>query len=445
MSAPETRYAKSGDLSIAYQVVGDGPLDLVLVPGFVTHVEMGWESRPYARFLERLASFSRLIIFDKRGSGLSDPASGAPTLEERMDDLRAVLDAAGSERAALFGISEGGPMSILFAATYPDRASALVLHGAMARSTEAPDYPWAAPAEAFRESVREFIVPSWGRPDGVIMEIFNPSSADDPEEREFLARFERHAASPAMSAWIFEMSLDIDVRAVLPVLHLPTLVSHRHGDRVVNRRAGHWLADQIVGARYVELPGQDHLPWFGDQDAVLDEAQEFLTGVRSAPEPDRVLATVMFIDIVESTKRAFEVGDRRWRDILETHLAAVRRELTRFRGREIKTLGDGLLATFDGPARGINCGRAIAEEARRLGLEVRVGLHTGECELIGEDVGGIAVHIGARVVSLAEPGEVLVSSTVRDLVAGSGLEFVDRGQHALKGVPGERRLYAVQN
>jgi pimeloyl-ACP methyl ester carboxylesterase len=442
---PETRYAKSGDLNIAYQVIGDGSLDLVLVPGYVTHVEMGWEARPYARFLRRLGSFSRLIIFDKRGSGLSDPASGAPTLEERMDDVRAVMDAAGCERAALFGVSEGGPMSILFAATYPDRISALVLHGAMARSTEAPDYPWAAPAEAIRQSVREFLVPSWGRPDGVVLEIFNPSIANDPEAREFLARFEHNAASPAMAAWIFEMSLDIDVRHVLPSVQAPTLVLHRRGDRVVNRRAGVWLAGQIPGARFHEVQGQDHLPWTGDQDAVLDEIQEFLTGVRASPEPDRVLATVMFIDIVDSTKRAAEVGDRRWREILEAHQGSVRRELVRFRGREVKTLGDGSLATFDGPARAIRCGLSIVEASRARGLEARIGLHSGEVELMGDDVGGIAVHLAARVGDTAGPNEVLVSSTVKDLVAGSGLAFDDRGEHALKGVPGEWRLYAVRN
>ena len=444
MGIRATRYARSGELNIAYQVIGDGPLDVVIVPGYVTHVEMMWEYRPYGRFLERLASFSRLIIFDKRGSGLSDPTSGAPTLEERMDDVRAVMDAAGSERAALFGVSEGGPMSILFAATYPERVSALVLHGAMARSTEAPDYPWAAPADAYRQSVTEFIAPSYGLPDGVILEIFNPSLADDPEAREWLARFERYAASPAMAAWIFEMSLDIDVRHVLPALHIPTLVLHRRGDRVVNRRAGEWLAGQIAGARFVELNGQDHLPWVGDQDAVLDEVQEFLTGVRSAPEPERVLATVMFVDIVGSTARAADVGDRRWRELLETYQAAIRRELTRFRGREVKSLGDGSMASFDGPARAIRCGASIIEAARSLGMEVRVGLHTGEVELMENDLGGIAVHIGARVSALADPGEVLVSSTVKDLVAGSGLEFEDRAEHELKGVPGAWRLFAVK-
>jgi class 3 adenylate cyclase len=403
---------------------------------------MGWESRLYARFLERLASFSRLIIFDKRGTGLSDPVEGAPTLEERMDDVRAVMDAAGSDRAALFGISEGGPMSVLFAATYPDRTSALILHGAMARATEAPDYPWAAPAEALRKSAREFIAPAWGRGD-VVMEIFAPSHADDAEEIDYLGRFQRNAASPAMSLRIFEMSLDIDVRHVLTAIQAPTLVLHRHGDRVVNRRAGAWLAEQIPGARFVELPGIDHLAWFGDQDSVLEEVQEFLTGVRSAPQPDRVLATVMFIDIVGSTQRASELGDRRWRDLLETHQAGVRAELARFRGREVKTLGDGFMATFDGPARGIRCGLGVIGAVRSLGLEARVGLHTGEVEVMGDDVGGIAVHIAARVGALAGPGEVLVSSTVKDLVAGSGITFADRGAHELKGVPDSWRLFAV--
>jgi class 3 adenylate cyclase len=323
--------------------------------------------------------------------------------------------------------------------------SALVLHGAMARSTEAPDYPWAAPADAYRQSLFEFIVPSWGMPDGVVLEIFTPSDADDPEAREFLARFERHAASPAMSAWIFEMSLDIDVRHVLSAIHVPTLVLHRRGDKVVNRRAGRWLADQIPGASFVELSGQDHLPWSGDQDTVLDEAQEFLTGVRAAPEPDRVLATVMFVDIVDSTKRAAEVGDRRWREILESHQQSVRHELARFRGNEVKTLGDGSLATFDGPARAVRCGKSIIEAARSRSLKARVGLHSGEVELMGDDVGGIAVHIAARVGALAGSGEVLVSSTVKDLVAGSGLEFDDRGARELKGVPGEWRLFAVRS
>jgi pimeloyl-ACP methyl ester carboxylesterase len=443
MAPPSTQYAKSGETSIAYQVVGEGPIDLVLVLGFTTHLELQWESPPMARFFERLSSFSRLIIFDKRGTGLSDPVTEAPTLEQRIDDVRAVMDAAGSERAALLGISEGGPMGVLFAATHPDRVSALVLHGAMGRTTEAPDYPWASPAEALRESAAEFIAPYWGQQAEGMVELFAPSFAGDPQAVEFTARFERSSASPAMVQQIFEMFLDIDVRAILPTIQAPTLVTHRRGDRVVNRRAGEELASQIPGARYVELPGIDHLPWAGDAEGVLGEIEEFLTGARSTPEPDRVLATVMFTDIVGSTERAAEVGDARWRELLSAHQAAVRRELRQFGGHEVKTLGDGYLATFDGPARAIHCGREIAEAARSLGLEVRIGLHCGEVELMDEDVGGIAVHIAARVGALAAADEVLVSSTVKDLVAGSGIQFVDRGAQRLKGVPDEWRLFVV--
>jgi pimeloyl-ACP methyl ester carboxylesterase len=443
MSTPPTRYAKSGDASIAYQVVGDGPLDLVLVLGFATHLELQWESPPFARFFERISSFSRMITFDKRGTGLSDPVTEVPTLEERIDDVRAVMDAAGSERAALFGISEGGPMSVLFAATHPARVTALVLYGAMGRTTEAPDYPWASPVEALRESAAEFIVPYWGQQAEGMVELFAPSFAHDPQAVDFTARMERSAASPAMVQQIFEMFLDIDVRAVLPAIHVPTLVLHRRGDRVVSRRAGEELAAQIPHARYVELPGIDHLPWAGDSEDVLGEIEEFLTGTRSVPEPDRVLATVMFTDMVGSTERATELGDARWRELLSAHQAAVRRELVRFRGREVKTLGDGCLATFDGPARAIRCGGAIAEAAHSSGLEVRIGLHSGEVELMDEDVGGIAVHIAARIGALAGAGEVLVSSTVKDLVAGAGIRFVDRGATRLKGISDEWRLFAA--
>jgi class 3 adenylate cyclase len=443
MSPPSTHYAKSGDVSIAYQVVGDGPIDLVLVLGYATHVELQWESPLFARSFERISSFSRLILFDKRGTGLSDPVSEVPTLEQRIDAVRAVMDAAGSERAALFGVSEGGPMSVLFAATHPERVTALVLYGAMGRTTEAPDYPWAQPAEALRESAVEFIAPYWGIEAEAMVELFTPSLAGDREAVEFTARMERSAASPAMMQQIFEMFLDIDVRAVLPTVHVPTLVLHRHGDRVVNRRAGQDLAARIPGARYVELPGIDHLPWAGDAEAVLGEVEEFLTGARSLPEPERVLATVMFTDLVGSTERAAKLGDARWRELLSAHQAAVRRELARFRGREVKTLGDGCLATFDGPARAIRCGHAIAEAARSAGLEVRIGLHSGEVELMEDDVGGIAVHIAARVGALAAAGEVLVSSTVKDLVAGSGIRFVDRGTKNLKGISDEWRLFAA--
>jgi len=401
------------------------------------------EEPTLARFFERLAGFSRLMLFDKRGTGLSDRMAGVANLEERMDDVRAVMDAVGSERAALFGISEGGPMSVLFAATHPERVGALVLHGAMGRTTEAPDYPWASPAEALRESVAEFIAPYWGRDAEGMLELFAPSFAGDPEARAMTERLERSAASPAMVQQIFEMFLDIDVRAVLPTIHVPTLVIHRHGDRVVNRRAGQELAARIPGARYLELPGIDHLPWAGDMEAILGEVEEFLTGARSVPEPDRVLATVMFTDIVGSTERAAEIGDARWRELLSAHQAEVRSELTRFRGHEVKTLGDGSLATFDGPARAIRCGQGIAQAARSSGLEVRIGLHAGEVELMGEDVGGIAVHIAARVGALAAPGEVLVSSTVKDLVAGSGITFEDQGTKQLKGISDEWRLFAA--
>lgn len=443
MRSPPTEYAESDGASIAYQVVGDGPIDVVLVLGFATHVELQWEAPPFARFFERIGAFSRLIIFDKRGSGLSDPVIEAPTLEQRVDDVRAVMDDAGSERAALFGVSEGAPMSALFAATYPGRVSALVLHGAMGRTTEAPDYPWAAPAEALRESAAEFILPYWGRQAAGMVELFAPSLVDDPQAVEFAARMERTAASPAMVQRIFEMFLDTDVRDILGSIHVPTLVLHRHGDRVVNRRAGEELAKRIPGARYVELPGIDHLPWAGNVRPVLDEIEEFLTGNRPVPEPDRVLATVMFMDVVGSTKRAAALGDQRWRELLSAHLGATRRELARFRGREVKTLGDGCFATFDGPARAVQCGWAIAEAARSLGLEVRIGLHCGEVELVGDDVSGIAVHLAARVSAVAAPSEVLVSNTVKDLVAGSGIQFIDRGVQHLKGIPDEWRLFAA--
>jgi class 3 adenylate cyclase len=441
---PETRYARSGDVHIAYQVFGEGDLDVVLVNGFVTHVELAWEHEPSARFLARLGSFARVITFDRRGSGLSDPVSEAPTLEERMDDVRAVMDAAGSERAALIGISEGVPMCILFAATYPDRVRALVSSGGLARTTEAPDYPWASPADALIESAREFLVPYWGRDSEALVELFAPSLAHDPEVLATSARLERSAASPGMVQKIFEMFLDVDVRDVLGAIHVPTLILHRRQDRVVNRRAGRHLAERIPGSRYVELEGIDHLPWAGDADAVLGEVEEFLTGARTAPEADRVLATVMFTDIVGSTELASRLGDARWREVLDGHQDAVARELARFRGRRVKTLGDGCLATFDGPARAIRCGQAIADAARADGLDVRIGLHCGEVELMGDDVGGIAVHIAARIGALAGPGEVLVSSTVKDLVAGSGIAFADHGTERLKGIDDEWRLFAAK-
>jgi len=437
---PETRYARSGDVSIAYQVFGSGPLDIVVVPGFVSHVELIWEVPTAVHMLERLASFGRVILFDKRGSGLSDPVVGAPTLEERMDDVRAVMDAAGSKRAAIFGLSEGAPMSILFAATHPELTSALVLYGGMARSTWAPDYPWATPADALIESSEAMAPYLYG---GAVVEIIAPSLADDPLARALFARLQRYAASPAMLQQMFAMFLDIDVRAVLPTIDVPTLVLHRRGDRAVNYQASKWMATQIPGAQYVELEGIDHAAYAGDFDALVDEIEEFLTGVRRATEVDRVLATVMFTDIVDSTKRASAMGDRAWRALLDAQNDVLRRELSRYRGREVKTLGDGMLATFDGPARAIRCARGMTAAVRPLGIEVRVGLHTGEVELVGDDVAGIAVHIAARVGALAGASEVLVSGTVKDLVAGSGIGFDDRGEHVLKGIPDEWRIYAV--
>lgn len=439
---PQTRYARSGGVHIAYQVVGDGPFDLVLIPGWVSHVEFAWEEPAVARFFRRLASFSRLILFDKRGTGMSDPVPLAqlPTLEERMDDIRAVMDAAGSERAALFGVSEGGSMAFVFGATYPQRTTALVLYGEYARLSWAPDYPIGIPRERF-ERLLQRTDEGWGS--GAMFKYWAPDSAGDERLRQWWAQFERRAASPAAAMALVRMAYDIDARSVLPAVSVPTLVLHRSGDRMVPVEQGRYVAQHIRGAKYVELPGSGHTFFTGDAEALLNEVQEFLTGVRPGPEPDRVLATVLFTDIVGSSERAAELGDHLWRDLLENYYGLVRRQLERFRGREIDTAGDGLFATFDGPARAIRCASAIAAGARQLGLEVRAGVHTGECEVIGDKVGGIAVHTGARVAAVAGPNEVLVSHTVKDLVAGSGIRFEERGTHALKGIPGEWRLFAV--
>jgi pimeloyl-ACP methyl ester carboxylesterase/class 3 adenylate cyclase len=437
---PVTRYAKSGDVHIAYQVTGDGPLDLVYVPGFVSHLEADWNSPRRARLIERLSSFSRLIRFDKRGTGLSDRVP-IPTLEQRMDDVRAVMDATGSERAALFGVSEGGPMSLLFAATYPARTTALVIYGSYARRLWAPDHPYGRTQTEWDEIIRR-LEREWGGP--VALDMWAPSMVHDEGFKESWSAYLRLAASPGAAAAVMRMNGEIDVRHVLPVIRVPTLILHRTGDRVTLIEQARFMAEHIAGAKLVELPGVDHIPSVGDGDAIVDEIEEFLTGVRHGPEPDRVLATVLFTDIVGATQQAAALGDRRWRDVLEQHHAVVRRELSRFRGREIDTAGDGFLATFDGPARAVRCARAVSDGVRALGLEVRTGLHTGECEVMAEKLGGIAVHIGARVATTAGPGEVLVSSTVKDLVAGSGLRFQDRGSHALKGVPGEWHLYAVE-
>jgi class 3 adenylate cyclase len=441
MKRPETKYARSGDLHIAYQVFGEGDLDVVLVPGFTTHVELVWEHEPIARLMEGLASFARVIAFDRRGSGLSDPAPDAPTLEQRMDDVRAVMDAAGSDRAALLGASEGVPMCVLFAATCPQRVRALVLSGGMARSTYADDYPWGAPAEALVESGTELIQPHWG--DGSMIDISAPSEAHDAESRAFYGRLERSTASPGMLSALGEMFIDLDVRDILPSVHTPTLIIHRTRDRLVNVGHGRWLAEHMPNARLVEFEGDDHVFWYEGAEEWLGEVQEFLTGTRAAPVSDRVLATVLFTDIVDSTRMAADLGDDRWRDVLERHQRAVRDALGRFKGREVKSIGDGFLATFDGPARAIHCAHAILRSSEPSELRMRAGLHTGECEVMGDDIGGIAVHIAARVSTQAEPDEVLVSRTVKDLVAGSGIEFTDRGLHELKGVPEPWQLYAA--
>jgi class 3 adenylate cyclase len=438
---PDTRYARSGDTGIAYQVIGEGDLDLVLAFPFLSHLDLLWESPAMAHFVRRLSSFSRLIVFDRRGVGLSDPVEGAATLEERMDDVRAVMDAAESDRAALLGMSEGATMCMLFAATYPERTSALALWGAMARSTEAEDYPWAPPKEALLEANSELVSPLWGQ--GATIDIFSPSLADDPRAREFQARFERQAASPMRVQQLFEMFLDTDVRDALPLIQAPTLVMHRRGDRVVNHRAARWLAEQIRDSRYVEFDGVDHFPWVGDSGAPLATLEEFLTGVRPGPTPERVLATVLFTDIVDSTRLATELGDRRWTELLEEHQRVVRAHLERFGGREVKTTGDGFLAVFDGPTRAVECARGITDDMPSLGIEVRAGLHTGEVELMEEDVGGIAVHLAARVSALAGAGEVLASRTVRDLAVGSGIDFEPIGRHTLKGVDGAWDVYSV--
>jgi class 3 adenylate cyclase len=439
---PETQYARTSDgLHIAYQVVGNGPFDLVAVLGYVSHVELSWEDPAIAEWLRGLSSFSRLILFDRRGLGLSDPIQGAPTLEDRMQDLRAVMDAAGSQRAVLFGLSEGGPMSVLFAATYPERVSALVLYGTFARMTATLDYPWGYPPEVLDRFV-ETKVESWGGDNTV--DFFAPSMAGDVEFRRRWASYERRATSPGAYRSLMKMNADTDIRDVLGSVRVPTLILHRSGDIPIRVEHGRYLAEHIAGARYVELSGDDHFFWVGDAAAIFDEVEEFLTGHRSTHEPDRVLSTLVFTDIVDSTRTAADLGDQRWRSLLDDHDAMVHRQLARFRGRQIKSTGDGVFATFDGPARAIRCASAIRDGARRLGLEIRAGLHTGECEIRGDDLGGIAVHVGARVAGLADPGEVLVSRTVADLVAGSGIVFTNRGEHELKGLPGTWQLFAAQ-
>jgi class 3 adenylate cyclase len=441
---PETKYAKSGDVHIAYQVVGDGPVDLVIVTGWVSHVDLAWENPIFERATARLASFARVLLFDKRGTGLSDRVQdGAlPTLEQRMDDVRAVMDAASSERAVLFGISEGGSMSLMFSATYPDRVSGLILYASYPLRRWAEDYPWGLTDRQCR-AVIESVEQSWGRVDENLLRRAPSLGRLDEREQRRMAAYMRASASPSAAIALQEMNWEIDVRDLLPLVRVPTLVLHRTNEQQVDVHNSRYMAERIPHAVLIELPGTDHYAWSGDPTPIIDEVEEFVTGERHAVEADRVLATVLFTDIVGSTERLAELGDRRWRDVLEEHFRLIRRELARHRGREVKTTGDGLLATFDGPARAIRCASAIRDGTRQLGIEIRAGLHTGEVEVLEQDLGGIAIHTGARVVAEAGPGEVLVSSTVRDLVAGSGIGVDDRGVHTLKGIPGEWRLFRV--
>jgi pimeloyl-ACP methyl ester carboxylesterase len=434
---PVTQYAKSGDTHIAYQAFGEGPINLVMVPGFVSNVENYWDEPDFARFLTHLASYARVVIFDKRGTGMSDRATELPGLDQRMDDLRAVMDAAAMKDAAILGISEGAPLSVVFAASYPDRCRALVLYGSFARF-----YYW-FPTEEALEGFFSYVSQAWGT--GSSLQKFAPSRANDRAFRNWWARTERLGASPAAVVALMRMNSQIDISAILPAVRVPTLVIHRTGDKVVSVEGGREVAARIPGARLVELPGEDHFFYVGENAGQISKAiEEFLTGSQAPVSVDRVLATVLFTDIVGSTEKAAAIGDQRWRDLLDKHHIIVRRNLARYRGNEVKTTGDGFLATFDGPARAIRCAQALTEELKLLGIEIRAGLHTGECEMIGDDVGGIAVHIGARVAALACASEVLVSTTVKDLVAGSGLRFSDRGVQSLKGVPGEWRIFKAE-
>jgi class 3 adenylate cyclase len=439
---PDTQYARLGDLHIAYQVVGGNGPDILLLDQWFSHVEAQWEVPPVAEFRERLASFGRLIMFDKRGSGLSDPVptSALPTIEQYMDDIPAVLDAVGSERACVITNLGGGILATTFAAAHPERVSSLVLVDCFARYSWAPDFPIGAPAEAIDRTLEEADA-EMGR--GLMLNLFAPSQAADERLRRAWSRYERQAASPGTTIATVRLLYTSDVRALLPTIPVPTLVIHRAGAREFPVAHGRYLAAHIPGAKYVELPGIDNLIWAGDQDAMVAEIQDFITGVRPAPTPHRVLATVLFTDIVDSTRRAAELTDRPWRALLDEHNQIALRAISRYGGREIKTTGDGVVATFDGPARAVRAAASIRADVADLGLDIRAGLHTGEIELEATDIAGLAVHIAARILAMANSGEVLVSGTVKDLVVGSGLEFNDRGSHVLKGVPGEWRVFAL--
>jgi pimeloyl-ACP methyl ester carboxylesterase len=435
----EPRYAVNGDVHIAYQIVGSGSVDLVYTPGIWSNLDVMWEWPSWARYLDRLASFSRLILFDMRGVGLSDRGSEPPVLELQMDDVRAVMDAASSESAVIFGGARGAAMTMLFAASYPERTRALILYAPIARSVQADDWPYGRTAEEQERFFDRFTAEM-----GTAQNLDLQGPSHDAAFKTWWARFERLGASPGAWRELQVIMAPLDVRAVLDHIQAPTLVLHRHGDRIVDVRQGQAVAARIPDARFVELEGDDHIPILGDADAVVDEVAEFITGVRPARESDRVLTTVLFTDIVDSTARAVTVGDQRWRELIEQHHRVVRARLVRFQGTEIDTAGDGFFARFDGPARAVRCAVEISRAVSDLGLEVRAGVHTGEVELMGDKIGGIAVHIGARVAALAGPGEVLVSRTVVDLVGGSGIDFEDRGENELKGVPGIWGLFAAR-
>jgi pimeloyl-ACP methyl ester carboxylesterase/class 3 adenylate cyclase len=442
--APTTRYARSGDATIAYQVAGEGALDLLFLPGWISQIEQLWDASAVRRFLERLAVFNRLILFDRRGSGLSDSIGEPYTLEQEARDALAVLDAVGSERAALLTYGLGGPVGALLAAERPERVGALIMYASIARASWAADYDWAMTV-ADRVQWTERTVATWGEIDGPGLAVLAPSMADDPALAGWYARLQRLAASPSQARILLNAAAELDVRDTLPRIRVPTLVMHRSQDNAWDPRHSRYLADHIPGARYVELDGVDSFPFIGDSDAIVEEIEEFLTGARSSGKLARALLTVMFTDIVDATARAATLGDARWRDLLAAHHARVREQLVHFDGREVKTVGDGFLATFAGPpSRALRCALAITAAAHELGVEVRIGTHTGECELIGEDVGGMAVHIAARVTALAGPSEVLVSGTVFGTVVGGPLAFEDRGFHELKGVPGRWPLFALR-
>jgi class 3 adenylate cyclase len=440
--APVTRYVRNGDASIAYQVTGEGPLDLVMVPGFPSHLELAWQYPRLAHFYRRLASFSRLILLDKRGIGLSDrvPNAELPGVEQRMEDLLAVLDAVGSERAALVGASDGGPLAMLFAATHPERTWRLVVINSYACRMRTEGYPWAPTAEEW-QGFQDAILESWGQP--VFVEMLAPSMVDDRRFLDWWAGFLRQSVSPGAAVAILRMNALIDIRSVLPAIHTPTLVLHRVGDRINPVGGARFIAEQIPEAHLVEMEGSDHHPWIGDAETILSEIEGFATGTRQGPQAEQVLGTMLFTDIVDSTKTAARLGDRRWTALMETHDSVVRMELEAFRGREIKATGDGFVALFDGPARAIRCGLAIRDHLRDLGIDIRAGVHTSEVELVGDDIRGLGVHVAARIMGLAGAGDVIVSSVVRDLTVGSGLSFTDRGRHTLKGVPGEWQVFAV--